>query len=200
MSREADQPGRYIARVLDRAVNRTGQNELLTVVLRFTLLSREQGGQYIAMEDEEQEIVGYFYLEKKDGTLNMSAIKSLSAAFGWAQGDPFWFEDVEILPDVKLTLAIETYDGTDRLRVKWVDSLEGIGGGGVRRAAADERLAIQAKYGARFRAIAKPVPVPTPARAAGATARAALPTNSLVPEVSDYIGPETGDQWAPANG
>lgn len=114
--------GRFKAAILEHGVAETGPNHLATFVCKFRLTEELVNGEWTPVDDDFQ-ITGYFYLEKKDGTLNTVTIDSLKSAFGWDGRDPFWLQDADfdgLIVQVKLTY--EQYNGQTRLKVQYVDA------------------------------------------------------------------------------
>lgn len=118
--------GLFNAYPLSIGCDDTGPNNLATVTVHFGIVEELQKGDLPPTDitAESLEITGYFYLEKKDGSLNMNAIKSLREAFGWDGLDPFWLQDNgEVLGQkpVQLNLRNETYEGRTSIRVAFLN-------------------------------------------------------------------------------
>ena len=172
------QAGRYRGEVLEVGVRRTGQNNLLTVTLRFELTEIQDAGAWASCADEGLEITSYNYLEKKDGSLNERTIRTLQEVFGWPGGDPFWFEDNE-LTGAQVTLEFEEWQGQERLKVKWLNPFDSEGPGGVAKSDAEERRAVMAQIGAKLRAFGAP---PAAAKPAGPPPRTPVPDPEALTE------------------
>ena len=132
----------------------------------------------------------YSVLVAADGVVNTKVIDKLKAWSGWDGVEPFWF--MENAPggipcEVEVELEPGQKDPT-RLypKIKWVNK----SGGGSEMPPPADRNAVQAKYGAKFRAVAGPqklsprpspvpVAVPVPSRAP-----APPPRREAVPEWS----------------
>lgn len=154
--------GRYQACVVECGIDQTGKNNLVTFTARYRLVNEQINGEWFVMPDGEQEceIVGYHYLEKRDGTLNTETIRQLQEAFGWDGRDPFWLVDHRSDDAlVQITLREEEYQGKKRLRVAWLDAADAQGGG-VRNAS--NRSAVMNRIGAKLRAVAGGTPAPAP--------------------------------------
>ncbi len=150
--------GRYKAKLIEGGIAETGQNKLCTFNARFRLEQAHDGQDWKPCEAEE--IMGCFYLEKKDGGLNDRAIESLCESFGWDGRDPFWLQDTDLTErTVQLTIASETYDKKTRPRVKWINN-ENAEPVGVQRATGSARSAIANRLSSKFRAHAGGTPRP----------------------------------------
>lgn len=154
--------GRFLARVLDRGVDETGPNDLLTCTCDYHIV-HEQTSEGWADVPDDWRITGYHYLVKRDGSINESTIKQLKAAFGWDGRDPFIIQEMDLPEDhlVQITVAMETYNGQTKPKVNWVDSKDATGGG-VSKADDQKKKALASKYGSQFRAAAGGTPVAAP--------------------------------------
>jgi hypothetical protein len=164
--------GRFKATILEHGVAETGPNKLATFVCRFQLTQELINSEWEPVE-EDLDITGYFYLEKRDGTLNTVTIDHLKSAFGWDGRDPFWLQDADFGQlVVQVKLAFETYDNKTRLKVQYVDA-EDATPSGVPQADDGARRSIATRLGAKFRANAGGTPAPAPKPSRPATAAAA---------------------------
>ena len=162
--------GRFKAQVIDKGVAPSGDNKLTTLTVRFALY-HELGndGQWYDVQPEGLEITGYFYIEKKDGSLNEFTIEALKETFGWDGRDVFWLEDSE-LPDCQVTLGFDEYKGKNRIRVQFINNLNSEPQAQVAHSDANSRRAIQNRLGAKLRAMSggssvpKKTPPPPPAK------------------------------------
>ena len=154
--------GRFKATILEHGVSETGPNNLATFVCRFQLIQELGNGQWNPV-DEDLDITGYFYLEKRDGSLNTVTIDALKAAFGWDGRDPFWLQDSDFTDHVvQVKLAFEQYQGRTRLKVQYVDH-ENSSGGGIPKADDTTRRSLATRLGAKLRANAGSAPATAPA-------------------------------------
>lgn len=157
----ANREGRFKATILEHGVAETGPNKLATFVCRFQLSQELINGEWEPV-DQDFDITGYFYLEKRDGTLNSITIDNLKSAFGWDGRDPFWLQDADFNRHVvQVKLAYETFDGKTRLRVQYVDA-EDATPSGVPQADDTARRSIGTRLGSKFRANAGGTPAPAP--------------------------------------
>lgn len=167
-----DRDGRFKAAVGERGVGESGQNNLATFACEFRLLEELVNGEWLSV-DQDLEITGYFFLEKKDGSLNTAQIDALKRAFGWDGRDPFWLQDADMGDRiVQVKLAYEEYEGKQKIKVKYIDS-EDATGGGVRKADDQVRKSMGTRLGSKFRALAGGTPAPAPKPGGKPTAPAA---------------------------
>lgn len=153
--------GRFRATILDRGISLTGQNKLTTAVLHFKITEELLNGEWQLCPDDF-DIVGYFYVEKKGGSVNTVAVDQLKAALGWDGSDVFWIEDADLTDViVQLKLGWETYDNKTRIKVQWLDAADSEGRG-VQHSDDATRRAIKARLGAKLRANSGGVPAPAP--------------------------------------
>jgi hypothetical protein len=178
--------GRFKATILEHGVAETGPNNLATFVCQFQLVEELANGEWIPVE-EDFDITGYSYLEKRDGTLNTRTIDALKAAFGWDGRDPFWLQDADfsqLVVQVKLTF--ETYDNKTRIKVKWVDA-EDATPAGVPQADDSMRRSIGTRLGAKLRANAGGTPAPAPKPTQGSRPAPPKPKNSAAAPASSGL-------------
>lgn len=147
-----DREGRFIARPVEWSVSEQGENNLATFIVKFETVQwfddRDQ-----TWYDVPGEIVGYFYMEKKDGTANERTIKSIREAFGWDGIDLNALHNNDwSTTEVQLTLENETWQGKTRLKVKWLNPRD-YAGGQFERAAPETVKAIGSRLGAKLRAL-----------------------------------------------
>jgi hypothetical protein len=196
--------GRFKAQVLEHGVDETGPNRLATFVCKFGLTEELSGGQWLPLppEDGDLDITGYFYMEKKDGSINTVTVDSLKAAFGWDGRDPLWLQDADFGGlVVQLKLEFEVYDNKQRLKVRWVDA-EDAGGRGVPKADDNARRALGTRLGSKLRALAggSPAPAPRPKGMPTPPGTAAPPAAAKAarPAPSSATGPAAATAATPA--
>jgi hypothetical protein len=150
--------GLFNAYPAEVGVDETGPNKLTTCIVRFRLYEELQpSGEWRDCADEKFEVTGYFYLEKKDGSLNAITIDSLKAALGWDGRDPFWLQETDLSQHaVQVKLAFEEYNGKTRLKVQYLNPYGSTGSGGVTKADAPTRKSITNRLGSKLRALAGP--------------------------------------------
>jgi hypothetical protein len=158
--------GRFKAVILEHGVAETGKNNLATFVCRFQLEDELVQNEWVHV-DELLDITGYFYLEKKDGSLNTITIDALKSAFGWDGRDPMWLQDADFEQlVVQVKLAFEEHNGRTRIKVKYVDA-ENASPKDVPQADDSMRRSIANRLGSKLRANAGGTPAPAPKPAAG---------------------------------
>lgn len=154
----------YLANV---GVDETGPNNLATCIINFRLFQELSGGEWTGCEDEDLDITGYFYLEKKDRSLNQITLDALKAALGWDGRDPFWLQDTDLSGKaVQVKLGFEEYNGKTRLKVQFLNPYGSTGGGAVTKADETKRRSMSTRLGAKFRAMAGAAPASPPKPAA----------------------------------
>ena len=150
--------GLFNAYPVDIGVDETGPSNLATCIISFRLHEELQpSGEWDDCSGENFEIAGYFYLEKKDGSLNTKTLDSLKSALGWDGRDPFWLQETDLSEHpVQLKLAFDEYNGKTRLKVQYLNPYGSTGGGAVTKAEGAVKTAIRNRLGSKFRAMAGP--------------------------------------------
>jgi len=144
-------------------IDEIGSNKLATCVINFSLFEELVDGEWQSCEDEAFDITGWFFLEKKDGSVNATTVDSLKAAFGWDGRDMFWLQDTDLSQQpVQVRLAFEEYQGKNRIKVKFLNPYGSAPTGGVTKADENVRRSLNARLGAKFRALAGGTPAPAP--------------------------------------
>ena len=162
--------GLFNAYPVEIGIDETGPNHLATCIIRFDLYEELQpDGQWADCADENWEITGYFYLEKKDGSLNTLTLDALKAALGWDGRDPFWLQETDLSEHpVQVKLGFEEYGGKTRIKVQYLNPFGSTGGGGVSKADDATRRTISNRLGSKLRAMSGPTQAPAkPAKPAG---------------------------------
>ena len=159
--------GLFNAFPIEVGVDETGPNKLATCIIKFKLYEELQdSGEWDDCAADNFEITGYFYLEKKDGSLNSITIDALKAALGWDGRDPFWLQETDLSQHaVQLKLALEEYGGKTRMKVQYLNPFGATGTGGVSKADGPAKTAIRNRLGSKLRAVAGPAQ--KPAQSAG---------------------------------
>lgn len=154
--------GLFNAYPAEVGVDETGPNKLATCIIKFALYEELQpSGEWADCAADNYDITGYFYLEKKDGSLNSITIDALKAALGWDGRDPFWLQETNLSQHaVQLKLAFEEYNGKTRLKVQYLNPFGSTGTGGVTKADDAAKTAIRNRMGSKLRALAGPTQKP----------------------------------------
>lgn len=154
--------GLFNAYPAEVGVDETGPNNLATCIIKFRMYEELQpSGEWADCAADNFEITGYFYLEKKDGSLNSITIDALKAALGWDGRDPFWLQETDLSGHaVQLKLALEEYNGKRRMKVQYLNPFGSTGTGGVTKADGAAKTAIRNRLGSKLRALAGPAQKP----------------------------------------
>ncbi|MFB3893606.1 MAG: hypothetical protein ACE15C_16455 [Phycisphaerae bacterium] len=154
--------GLFNAYPAEIGVDETGPNKLATCIIKFKLYEELQSsGEWADCAADNFEITGYFYLEKKDGSLNSITIDALKAALGWDGREPFWLQETDLSGHaVQLKLAMEEYNGKRRMKVQYLNPFGSTGTGGVTKAEGAAKTAIRNRLGSKLRALAGPAQKP----------------------------------------
>jgi len=184
----ANREGLFHAYPSEIGLGESRQAKLLQVSIRYRLFEELIDGQWTDCSSENLEITGYHILEKRDHSLNENTIEALKAALGWDGRDPFWIQDnADDLAGrpVQVKLAFEEYNGSQSLKVAFLNPY-GSRGGGLAKADEDMRKAVSNRLGSKFRALAGGTPAnpPKPAGKPSAPKPAAPPAKAAPPQVS----------------
>jgi len=154
--------GLFNAYPVEIGIDETGPNHLATCIVRFQLYEELQPtGEWADCAAEQWEITGYFYMEKKDGSLNIITIDALKAALGWDGRDPFWLQETDLSDHpVQVKLGFEEYGGKTRIKVQFLNPFGSTGGGGVTKADDATRRTIANRLGPKLRAMSGPTQAP----------------------------------------
>jgi len=181
-----DREGMFKAMPENWGLQSSESSQSVALVITFRIVAQFQGGTW---EDwsgyEEHQIVGYFYIVKKDGQVNASTVENLAKSIGW-DGN---LNSIQYGPPAvvcQLTVAEEEYNNKVKLKVQWMNPEDHMPGPKVAPPA--EVIQLNARYGSLLRAAAaaakpksaaavKPAPPalpkpasPTPARKLDANA------------------------------
>ena len=181
--------GLFHAYPAEIGVDETGPNHLTTAIVRFRLFEELKDGQWSDCFDEGLEIVGYFYLECRDGSLNSITLDSLKNALGWDGRDPFWLQETDLSErPVQVKLGFEQYNDKTRLKVQYLNPY-GSTGGGISKADDTKKTAIRNRLGSKLRSLAGPAKAP---------AKPAAPTKQPPPEPKAPPPPAPSTRQEPA--
>ncbi len=150
--------GLFNAYPAEIGIDETGPNNLATCIIGFRLYEELQpSGEWADCSGENFQISGYFYLEKRDGSLNSITIDSLKNALGWDGRDPFWLQETDLSEQpVQVKLGFEQYDGKIRLKVQYLNPYGSTGGGGITKADEPTKTTIRNRLGSKLRAHSGP--------------------------------------------
>lgn len=179
----ANREGTFHAYPIDVGAGEIGPNHLAAVTIVFRLSEERSGAEWTDCSAEGMQITGWFFLEKKDGSLNDKTIESLKAALGWDGRDPFWLQDnaAELAQHpVQVKLAFEEFNGATNLKVQYLNPY-GATGGGASKADDNTRKTIQRRIGSKLRALAGGTPA-NPPKPAGKPASSASKAPSAAPK------------------
>lgn len=187
--------GRFKANILEHGVAETGPNHLATFICKFGLLQELAGSEWIAV-DEDLDITGYFYLEKKDRSINTMTVESLKEAFGWDGRDPLWLQDTDFVSSglmVQVKIGFELYNNKQRIKVQFVDAADAAPAS-VQKADDATRRNLSSRLGSKLRALAGGTPVSAPQPAGQPKA----PTPAAPPQPRAVATPVPPELAAPA--
>ncbi len=191
-----DREGRFKATIAEHGVSETGPNCLATFICKFALGEELVSGEWMSLDPDQSDfdITGYFYLEKKDGSINTITVDQLKAAFGWDGRDPMWLQDADFGGlTVQVKLEYELFDGKQRLKVRYVDA-ENASPAGVPKADDSTRRTLSTRLGSKLRALAGGTPAPAPKPSGKPTAP--LPKPATKPPTKPATAPGATMQQA----
>lgn len=118
-----DRPGTFKALPMSWDIATSEASKSVALVIQFKVL------EFLTTKGWEdwrgfadQEITGYFYIVKKDGTPNTVQIDALYRAIGW-NGD-ISLQTLRREPaetPCQIVVEIENYNGKEKLKVKWIN-------------------------------------------------------------------------------
>lgn len=201
-----DRPGQFRARPVQWGlVQSKAPSQSLGVRIQFLLLEWLDDAQrkWLPWEEYGSLCGGTFYIVGRDGSVGESQernIADLVRFLNWSGDIADLLEGGNFRPvDCQVTIGEEEYNGQTRMKVQWLNSLNGT----INRVAPDAAKSLAAKYGSQFRAVAgnvkRNMPLPVPARASTPPpvaaappppARQAAPVGQPVPvgPVGDVLG------------
>lgn len=180
--------GWFLCDVKEWGIREAKDSGAIAVALKF--LTKGEWGTTDAgpgwVETPQSDVFGDFYVIKKDGEPNPTGLEQLTKAGIWRADKGFEGFNEPIWDGAEAVIQVEadTYGGKTRYKAAWIYGSEHIPGtGGIANRASAERLAeLNAKMGARLRAIA---PKTTTVAAAAPPAAAAAPAQP--PLVSEWM-------------
>lgn len=144
--------GIFLARPVAWGLQPSKNSKSQAVFIEFLVEYAHNGTGWDDWRDyEDQTITGYFYIVKKDGTVNSTQVEILAEALGWDGSPGALLNDP---PNVRcqITTENETYEGKTRLKVKWLNHESYTPG--VQGASAEEVSSFGTQFGSLLRAAA----------------------------------------------
>ena len=172
-----DRAGTFKARPVAMGLQNAKESKSVAVWIEFQITAQQEGEDWTDWTGyEDHSIVGYFWIVKKDGSVNTRTVENLAEVLDWdgnpdtIMGDP---------PDisVQITVAEDTYQGRTSLKVQWLNPVDYQGG--IATATPEQVQQIKVQFGSLLRAAAgaarktKAAPKPLPKVGQKATATAA---------------------------
>ena len=146
------EPGRYVARCMEWEISSSRAGYPVFVV-RFHVSSWWDGSGWKPYLGGDNEIAGYFYLVKNDGTINEFTIRSLSESLGW-DGLSFAGLAAGEWGDCQIEARQEQYKGTMKIKVAFINHIDYRPSGSP--PLEKEKVAVlDAKYGPGLRKISR---------------------------------------------
>ncbi len=108
------------------------QSGAVGINMSFLVIEELDGDKWLSWDEAgEYMFWGTFWVVKKDGTVNQSAVDQLAKSLGW-NGDLASVVDSAVgnLPLVQVTVKEEVYEGVTRYKGSWMNPAEYTGGSG----------------------------------------------------------------------
>jgi hypothetical protein len=154
MGQILNQEGRFKARPKRWMVEENRNTGTLQFGCVFGVTAALNGSTWEDWTQYEFEKSGYFYLSKKDGAPNESAIKQIREAFGWDGMDLLALQNTDWSgTTVQIVTAFEAYNGENRLKIRFLNP-ENWEGGQAKPLDESSLKALNAKWGSKLRALA----------------------------------------------
>jgi len=153
---EADRPGRFKARVLGTGIRKSDKSKSVSISFRFLLTEyfNPESNLWVPWSEYRQTIFGQAWIVKKDGKPNDDAVENVCRVFDWSGNLADFNESGRSWPQCSVTLDYEEYNGTEILKVKWINSYDDEGGRAFGNMEESEMNTMDAVLGSQFRAIA----------------------------------------------
>ena len=132
------------------------QSGAVGVNMSFLVIEELDGDKWLSWDEAgEYMFYGTWWVVKKDGTVNQSAVEQLKKSLGW-NGD--LDSIVDPAPDTIVQVAVkeETYEGVTRWKGSWMNPAD-YTGGGPGAMDPDKKKEIKARFGSLLRAAAASV-------------------------------------------
>ena len=155
-------------------INESGDNKLTAACVRFAVVQEAVGQEWRDLDDQ-MDLTGYWYFEKRDGSLNGKTVQQLREAFPeWGGLDPFELEDEKFLQaPVQVTTRKDTYQGAEQIKAGWLSKWDKkpTFGGGMASADDGTKRSIRNRLQAKLRAFGGGRQVGAPGKPAGGPTR-----------------------------
>lgn len=150
--RRLDRVGIFLARPVAMGLQNAKETKAVSVWVEFQITAQQDGTEWTDWSSyEDHSITGYFWIVKKDGTVNERTVANLAEVLDW-DGNPETISgDPPDIP-VQITVAEETYNGNITLRVQWLNPADYQGG--IQSATPEQVKQINAQFGSLLRAAA----------------------------------------------
>lgn len=122
---EVDRPGTFRVHPIEWGVQDGKDSQSVAVVIKAEILEQfdDEMKEWCDWRPYGMEATGYFYVIKKDGSLNGQQIKSLKQATGWnGTFSALAPESGTVLEDCQFTVVQDTYQGKTRFKPSWINS------------------------------------------------------------------------------
>ena len=166
--------GTWSAWPVSITINESGDNKLTAACIRFAIVQEAVGQEWRDLDDQ-MDLTGYWYFEKKDNSLNTKTVQQLREAFpGWGGLDPFELEDERFLQaPVQVTTRKDTYQGAEQIKAGWLSAWDKkpTFGGGMASADDGTKRSIRNRLQAKLRAFGGGRQVGAPGKPAGGPTR-----------------------------
>ncbi len=152
--------GTFLAVITEHCLSTTKTNNLAQVAVKARIEYERADGEWTQLETPSEE-VGYFGLEKSDGTLNTHNIDSLKESLGWDGHDFNALDDGRFVgAQVQAVFKYDNSEGYEGYKWRYLNNKDRAGG--LRRLEDTERKSIADRLGPKLRAHNGGTPAATP--------------------------------------
>jgi hypothetical protein len=145
-----DRDGIFKAIPQSWAIRKNDQTQSVGISIEFLITAQLEGSEWTPWAGyADHSVWGTFYVVKKDGTVNQSAVEQLAQSLGW-NGD---LRAITLGPpatEVQITVKEEIYDGKSRLKATWINP--GDYSPQPSGASQEDMTKLQTRYGSLLRA------------------------------------------------
>jgi len=185
---ELQYTGTYHAQCVKWEFYRNESTRTLSLRLLFCVTEYYDPAQHewIAWDEEGNEVGGFFNLIKKDGQVNEVSVRQLQRGLGWDGNLQSFHDPSKTFSDCQVVVEEDEWEGKVRNRVRWINGYNDNpeAGGNVEPAEVGE---YQKRYGSQFRAI-----IGNEKRAASKPPSRTKP--EAEPKAQTATDPETGEE------